>query len=289
MPIKQNKPFNPCPDGQVLCNPMDGNDMSCCFPEDPKVIKQKENLESSGPPKARSNIPHNLPRFNYDKRPTKNIRRDIVVSGNRPIPKVRYAKDGTRRSKVTEKRVYSGKVQSNNNNGSNDTREPTPCCSQSPGSWSCSEYGQYNENCLTGTHHPGAQACSNDYSPEWGRIRGLSGTCCCFQKGSSCWGDKRCCNSQEVLEQCGNMPWWWQGGWEGPGEGQYQEPEDICSNNPDGYNLYSCWDGTCVHQVWTVDETTYDTPVVTGFYTVPQCPEKPWQDSMPFHGDRGTR
>jgi hypothetical protein len=191
MPIKQNKPFNPCPSGHNLCNPNDGNDKSCCPQEDPSKINNKNNIQS-GPPKARSNIPPNFTKYNYGVRPTKNITRDIVVSGNRPIPKVKYAKDGTKRFTVNEKKRYKKRLNSGNDtsyafeDNENDDRNPCPpnCL---PGQ--CCRPSHYSSP----GHNPDGHL---HYEPFW--IPGDCGVC------TECNGDPITGEEAEVeFDQCG--------------------------------------------------------------------------------------
>jgi|TARA_B100000287_G_scaffold35523_2_gene32734 hypothetical protein len=282
MPIRQNKPFNPCPEGLVLCNPMDGNDKSCCPPKDPRRIKQEENI-NTGPPKARSNLPTNLPRFTSKPRPTKNINRDIVVSGNKPIPKITYAKDGTKRFGVTEEKKYNNRVHNvipHGNNGGGQSRQPTPCCTNTPGRWSCSSLGTYTHDCIAMTDHPGGHICELGYDPDndWGNIRGKSGECCCG--GHDSYGAPpelmHLCNDYEaVLDLCGGTPWWWGGSNCGGGESQetcndaWDPIVDGCHTNPDGYNTFTCWDGSCAHAIY---ETNFQGE---SYFVSSNCPPEP--------------
>ena len=190
MPIKPNKPFNPCPQGQQPCNNHPG-DKSCCPNRNPKNISNEP--KQVGPPKARSNLGTATPRFKTPIRAKKNIIRDIVVSGNRPIPKVTYAKDGTkrfhvnegrpkqlnrnvtqgRRPKVIHKNVIKKPTGGNGGNGGNGgsgNRIEPACCFQPDGNWYCNYSWQVVNECADGAapwdpHHgffTGNSICSED-------------------------------------------------------------------------------------------------------------------------------
>jgi len=195
MPIKPNKPFNPCPQGQQPCN-NNPDDKSCCPNTNPKIVqRQPQQLK---PPKARSNLGTATPSLANTKiRKKKNIIRDIVVSGNRPIPKVKYAKDGTKRFHVNEGKRKSRPtsirkktrprniIQHQNGSGGDGSehRDVSPCCSQGAGEWYCAWGGGLVDNCHAGaspwTPGGGYIDCGEDAHPDVPGWQGAGGNCRC--------------------------------------------------------------------------------------------------------------